>query len=116
MEPEVFTTKAAFDLAIPNSAAGYTATATSAWTKAVTAGTEPVSGTGAALGIWADLSTSATVGSSAINKITANVNNGDSFVVGLDHDVVVTWLPNAVKGTAVSNPASLNALVRREQL
>lgn len=115
MEPEVFTTKAAFDLAIPASAGGYTVTATAGWTKAVTASTEPVAGTGTALGIWADLSTNAAVGSSAINKITANVNNGDSFVVGLDHDVVVTWLPNAVKGTAVA-PASLNALVRREQL
>jgi hypothetical protein len=115
MEPEVFTTKAAFDLAIPISAAGYTATATAGWTKAVTAGTEPVSGTGTAAGIWADLSTSATAGSSAVNKITANVNNGNSFVVGLDHDAVVTWLPNAVKGTA-GVPASLNALIRREQL
>ena len=115
MEPEVFTTKTTFDAAIPFSASTYATTATAAWVKAATPGTEPVSGTGTAAGIWADLSTNAAAGSSPVNKVTANVNNGDSFVVALDHDVVVTWLPLAVKGTAGA-PASLNALVRREQL
>ena len=41
------------------------------------------------------------------NKITRSANNGDSFVVALDHDVTVTWPTNAVNG--------MNKLERREQ-
>jgi len=109
MEPESFLTKAAFDLAIPASAAGYASITTAvhaAWTAATTTTATPVVSAGT---VWADSATTAsTVASSALNKIAANVNNGDSFVVGIDADATVTWDAAAV-------PAG-KGLIRREQL
>jgi glycosidase len=95
MEPETFTTQAAFLAAIPSSAtaSGTAAEATSTWT-AIGANAAPT-------GTWADTTTN-------INTITKSVNNGDSFVIALDHDVTVTWISTAV-------PTGM-ALVRREQL
>jgi hypothetical protein len=109
MEPESFLTKAAFDLAIPASAAGYASITTAvhaAWTKATTTTATPVVTAGT---VWANSATTAsTVASSALNKIAQNVNNGDSFVVGIDADATVTWDAAAV-------PAG-KGLIRREQL
>ena len=109
MEPESFTTKAAFDLAIPASAAGYATITTAvhaAWTKATTTTATPAVTTGT---VWANSATTAsTTASSALNKIAANVNNGDSFVVGIDADATVTWDTAAVP--------SGKGLIRREQL
>lgn len=106
MEPESFTTKAAFDLAIPASAGGYSATAHSAWTAATTAqvaaSTTPTVTSGT---VWAD--TVSTTGAT-LNVIAKTVNNGDSFVIGIDADATVTWDSTAVP--------SGKALVRREQL
>lgn len=104
MEPESFTTKTAFDLAIPASAAGYSATAHSAWTAAAV-GSESTTPTASSGTIWAD-STAST--GTTLNKITKEVNNGDSFVIGIDAAATVTWDSTAVP--------SGKALVRREQL
>lgn len=111
MEPESFTTKSAFDLAIPASAAGYSTITTAvhaAWTAAAV-GSEAVTPAKTTGTVWADSTTAAsTTSSSAINTITASVKNGDSFVVGIDADATVTWDADAV-------PSGLG-LVRREQL
>ena len=104
MEPESFTTKAAFDLAIPASAGGYTATAHSAWTAAAV-GSESTTPTASSGTVWAD-STAST--GTTLNKIAKTVNNGDSFVIGIDAAATVTWDSTAVP--------SGKALVRREQL
>lgn len=104
MEPESFTTKSAFDLAIPASAAGYSATAHSAWTAAAS-GSESTTPTPSSGTIWAD-STAGT--GTTLNVIAKSVNNGDSFVIGIDADATVTWDSTAVP--------SGKALVRREQL
>jgi len=104
MEPESFTTKSAFDLAIPASAAGYSATAHSAWTAAAV-GSESTTPTVTSGTVWAD--TVSTTGST-LNVIAKTVNNGDSFVIGIDADATVTWDSTAVP--------SGKALVRREQL
>ena len=104
MEPESFATKTAFEGAIPASAAGYSATAHSAWTAAAV-GSESTTPTASSGTIWAD-STAST--GTTLNKITKSVNNGDSFVIGIDADATVTWDSTAVP--------SGKALVRREQL
>ena len=104
MEPESFATKTAFDGAIPASAGGYSATAHSAWTAAAV-GSESTTPTASSGTIWAD-STAST--GTTLNKITKSVNNGDSFVIGIDADATVTWDSTAVP--------SGKALVRREQL
>jgi len=109
MEPESFLTKVLFDAAIPASAAGYASITTAvhaAWTAATTTTATPVVTAGT---VWANSATTAsTVASSALNKIAQNVNNGDSFVVGIDADATVTWDATAV-------PAG-KGLIRREQL
>lgn len=82
-----------------------------AWTKAAV-GSEavtPAVTAGNAAGVWADsVTTASTTAASALNKIAVNVNNGDSFVIGIDAAATVTWVAAAV-------PAN-KGLVRREQL
>lgn len=111
MEPESFATLAAFTAAIPASAAGWAPqlpTVMGGWTKAAV-GSEAVTPLVTATNIWADSATTAsTTASSALNKIAVNVNNGDSFVIGIDAAATVTWVATAV-------PAN-KGLVRREQL
>lgn len=96
LSPEIWATKAEFDAAIPLSAKGYTAfkvdTATTAtkWTIGAAAGaaaTAPADATGAATGVWAT-----NAAASTNNQIKRDVNNGDSFVIAIDHDLgTVTW-------------------------
>ena len=103
MAPEIFATIATFNAGLPFSAKSWaTYTSGSAWTasKAVVADTDNTKLTASLLTAWADDAT-------VVNKITASVNNGDSFVVALDHDVAVTWQTAAVAG--------LNQLELREQ-
>ena len=99
LSPEVWETKAAFDGAIPKSAGGYTAfkvDATNggdnAWTKADASGNAPADAAGAASGVWATNTAAAVSPASKNNQIKRDVNNGNSFVIAIDHDLgTVTW-------------------------
>jgi len=88
LSPEVWETKSAFDGAIPYSAKNpmYSALKVdSTWTASAT---QPADAAGAATGVWV----TNTAAGSKNNQITASVNNGDSFVVAIDHDLgTVTW-------------------------
>lgn len=87
LSPEVWATKATFDAALPLSAKTYTATTASSWTASTTA---PADAAGAATGVW--VTNTAAAATSKNNQITANVENGNSFVVAVDHDLgTVTW-------------------------
>ena len=103
MAPEIFATIATFNAGLPFSAKSWTIfTSGSGWTasKAVAADSDNTALTASLLTAWADDAT-------VTNKIVRTVNNGDSFVVALNHDVAVTWQTAAVAG--------LNQLERREQ-
>jgi len=92
MAPEIFADMASFNAGIPASATGWSTYTNggpspgAAWTKdqAVTADTDSTKLAASLLTAWADDAT-------VTNTINVNVNNGESFVVALDHDVAVTW-------------------------
>jgi len=123
ISPEIWTTKTNFDAAIPLSAASYKAfkfdtdtTAADAAADAakyyestawVTSTTAPTDGTDSAAGVW--VTNTVVAATSKNNQITRNVENGNSFVIAIDHDLgTVTWENAAV-------PAG-KALERRETL
>jgi hypothetical protein len=96
LSPEIWETKTAFDAALPLSAKTYTAfkvdTATTAtkWTAGVA--TAPAIASGGTAGVWAPNAATAAAGASQNNQITRNVENGNSFVIAIDHDLgTVTW-------------------------
>ena len=96
LTPEIWETKAAFDAAIPKSAKGYTAfkvdSATTATKWTVGAATAPAAATGSPAAQWADNTAAPAGGASTNNQIARDVNNGDSFVIAIDHDLgTVTW-------------------------
>lgn len=98
LSPEIWETKATFDAAIPKSAGGYTAfkvdpaTTATKWTAGDASGNAPADAAGAATGVWATNTATAVSPASTNNQITRNVNNGDSFVIAIDHDLgTVTW-------------------------
>jgi hypothetical protein len=110
LSPEIWDSKTNFDAALPNSAKTYTPfkvdTATTATKWTVGTSTAPAASSGT---VWADKTGTATAPASTNNQITRNVENGNSFVIAIDHDLgTVTWLADAV-------PAG-KALERREQL
>lgn len=87
LSPEIWETKTAFDAALPLSAKTYTAITASAWTASTTA---PAIATGGTAGVWVE--NTAAAATSKNNQITANVENGNSFVIAIDHDLgTVTW-------------------------
>jgi len=64
-----------------------TATTATKWTVGAAAAPAAVTGTA-----WANNYAAPATGASTNNKITRNVNNGDSFVIAIDHDLgTVTW-------------------------
>lgn len=69
-----------------------TATTATAWTKdPLTGGTAvaPAALTGT---VWANNYATPGAGASTNNKITRNVNNGNSFAIAIDHNLgAVTW-------------------------
>lgn len=96
LTPEIWETKAAFDAAIPKSAKGYTAfkvdSATTATKWTLGAATAPAAATGSPAAQWADNTAAPAAGASTNNQIARDVNNGDSFVIAIDHDLgTVTW-------------------------
>jgi len=93
LSPEIWDTKANFDAALPFSAKSYTAfkvdtaTAATKWTAGTATAPAASSGT-----VWADKTGTATAPASTNNQITRNVENGNSFVIAIDHDLgTVTW-------------------------
>jgi len=98
LSPEIWATKAEFDAAIPKSAkdpmyAAFkvdTATTATKWTIGTT--TAPAKATASAAGVWADNTATAVAPASTNNQIKRNVNNGDSFVIAIDHNLgTITW-------------------------
>lgn len=87
LSPEVWETKSAFDGALPLSAKTYSAITASTWTASTTA---PADAAGAATGVW--VTNTAAAATSKNNQITKDVENGNSFVIAIDHDLgTVTW-------------------------
>ena len=87
ISPEIWATKSAFDAAVPLSAKTYTAITASAWTASTTA---PAIATGGTAGVW--VTNTAAAATSKNNQITKTVENGNSFVIAIDHDLgTVTW-------------------------
>lgn len=113
LSPEIWETKATFDAALPLSAKTYTAikvdTATTATKWTVGTATAPAVATGAAAGNWAPNTATAVAPASTNNQIARDVENGNSFVIAIDHELgTLTW-ENAAVPTG-------KALERREQL
>jgi hypothetical protein len=87
LSPEIWETKLAFDGALPLSAKTYTAITASTWTASTAA---PAIVTGGTAGVW--VTNTAAAATSKNNQITKNVENGNSFVIAIDHDLgTVTW-------------------------
>jgi len=107
LSPEIWETKTAFDGALPLSAKTYTQDKVT-WTAGVA--TAPAAATGATPATaWAANTATPATGASTNNQIKRDVQNGNSFVIAIDHDLgTVTWESTAV-------PTG-KALERREQL
>jgi hypothetical protein len=92
ISPEIWTTKATFDAAIPLSAKAatvpyYPVITASGWTASTTV---PADGTNSATGVW--VTNTAAAATSKNNQITKTVENGNSFVIAIDHNLgTVTW-------------------------
>jgi hypothetical protein len=86
LSPEVWESKTAFDGALPLSAKTYSAI-TASWTASTTA---PAIVTGGTAGVW--VTNTAAAATSKNNQITKTVENGNSFVIAIDHNLgTVTW-------------------------
>lgn len=90
LSPEIWETKATFDAALPLSAKTYTQGKVT-WTAGVA--TAPAAASGATPATaWAANTAAPATGASTNNQITRNVENGNSFVIAIDHDLgTVTW-------------------------